>query len=69
MYVRPKLLKLARKNSSEFVNTKGGEQIFHVLGGGKKRGDKIFSKILGGTKALHTVSKLFAKSRLSNTNK
>ena len=48
--------KFARKNFSEISDTKGGEPIFQVWGGGKKKGgNQIFSKILGGEPKPYTL--------------
>ena len=51
----PKLLKLARKKLSEILDAKGRGPIFQVWGGKKRGGDQNFPKILGETKALHTM--------------
>ena len=40
-----------RKDFSKMLDTKGGELIFQVWGGGKKGGNQIFSKILGGNQS------------------
>ena len=55
--MKTKLLKLDRKEFSEISDTKGGEPIFQVWGGGKKGGgNSNFSKIKGeGTRLSPTV--------------
>ena len=47
--------KLTRKDLSGTLDTKGVEPTFQVWDG-EKKGEPKFFKILGGTKALHTMA-------------
>ena len=55
-----------RKKCHKISNAKGGTN-FSSLGWGKKGGNQNFPKILGGTKALHTMISKLKKILLSKT--
>ena len=65
--MRTKLLKVASKKVLRNFGYKRREPIFQVWGGGKKGGNQNFPKILGGTKALHTMISKLKKILLSKT--
>ena len=52
---KTKIAYIGAQNVLRNFGYKRGEPIFHIWGGKKKGGNQIFSKILGGTKALHTM--------------